>query len=353
MLTFTRFHASAKIQISMFFHILYIHLFRPFLKYNEKTSPLPAHVSPRKICTFAATMISKMLRLYRRSHGLRQICNIAVYIVHSACAIHLLNLPEKNAQRDIVQGVMYLEEIAESWLCARRTLVILSVLATRWKVEIPTEAATVLARTSVKFGSYTRKYNFDLRTSSSPLSTSTSSYPTTSSHTPSTLENGKTNVKLETTHLVGNGTATSNHDMDDITSAGPQVVMEPVMPFIPENIPQGPSTIQTHLGHINHPIPTDFLSNTPMNMVASYTGNSAPPVAWNGQEWWLRDQSQFASGFGNWDTIDTPQDSQWLHNLASSSGENTEVDMVSAGIPKSETWVSTAPATGYPHWNSF
>ncbi|OCL08695.1 hypothetical protein AOQ84DRAFT_250760, partial [Glonium stellatum] len=128
----------------MFFQLLYIHLFRPFLKYNQATSPLPAHVSPRKLCTQAAAMISKLLRLYKRSHGLRQICNVAVYIAHSACTIHLLNLPEKNARRDIIHGVKHLEEIAESWLCARRTLGILSVLAKKWSVDLPEEAATVL-----------------------------------------------------------------------------------------------------------------------------------------------------------------------------------------------------------------
>ena len=335
----------------MFFHILYIHLFRPFLKYNEKTSPLPAHVSPRKICTFAATMISKMLRLYRRSHGLRQICNISVYIVHSACAIHLLNLPEKNAQRDIVQGVMYLEEIAESWLCARRTLVILSVLATRWKVQIPAEAATVLARTSVKFGSYTRKYNSDLRSSVSPLSISINSDPASNSHTPSTMEDGTPDVKVEPTHSIANDPAPITHSMDSIPSAGSQLLVEPVMPFMSENAPQGPGVVQTQLGHISQPLPTDLLCAAPTNVATGYAGNSAPPMVWNGQEWWLKDQSHFASGFGNWDTIDTPQDSQWLHNLASNSGGNMEVDMVSAGIPRSETWVPTAPAAGYPHWN--
>lgn len=136
----------------MFFQLLYIHLFRPFLKYNPDNSPLPPNVSPRKQCTQAAAMISKLLRLYKRSHGLRQICNICVYIAHSACTIHLLNLPEKNAKRDIIHGIKHLEEIAEGWLCARRTLGILSVLTKRWKVDLPDEAAAVLARTDEKFG---------------------------------------------------------------------------------------------------------------------------------------------------------------------------------------------------------
>ncbi|KAK4494399.1 hypothetical protein PRZ48_014697 [Zasmidium cellare] len=138
----------------MFFQLLFIHLFRPFLKYTQATSPLPNTVSPRKLCTQAAAMISKLMRLYKRSHGLRQIPNIAVYITHSACTIHLLNLPDKNAKRDIVHGLKHLEEIAEGWLCARRTLAILSVLANKWKVELPDDGAVVLARTDAKFGSY-------------------------------------------------------------------------------------------------------------------------------------------------------------------------------------------------------
>lgn len=139
----------------MFFQLLYIHLFRPFLQYTKDTSPLPDTVSPRKLCTAAASMISKLMRLYKRSHGLRQICNICVYIVHSACTIHLLNLPDKGAKRDIVHGVKHLEEIAEGWLCARRSLGMVSVLARKWKVELPDDAVAVLARTDRKFGPYT------------------------------------------------------------------------------------------------------------------------------------------------------------------------------------------------------
>lgn len=99
-------------------------------------------------------MISKLLRIYKRTYGVRQICNIAVYIAHSACTIHLLNLPEKNAVREIVQGVKYLEEIAESWLCARRTLAILDTVAQRWKITLPDEAVKILQRTKAKFRQY-------------------------------------------------------------------------------------------------------------------------------------------------------------------------------------------------------
>jgi hypothetical protein len=136
----------------MFFQLLFIHLYRPFLKYTRTTSPLPSHVSPRKFCTQAAAAISKLFRLYKRTHGLRQICNIAVYIAHSACTIHLLNLPDKNARRDIIHGVKHLEEIGECWTCARRTLRILELSAEKWKVELPDEALASFARTRARWG---------------------------------------------------------------------------------------------------------------------------------------------------------------------------------------------------------
>ncbi|PNY23993.1 Nitrogen assimilation transcription factor nit-4, partial [Tolypocladium capitatum] len=140
------------ILMHMFFHLQYIHLFRPFLKYAPSASPLSAHISPRRICTANAGAISKLMRLYKKTYNLRQICNIAVYMTHSACTIHLLNLPEKSARRDIVHGVKHLEEIAEDWPCARRTLSILSVLGRKWGCELPEDAAVVLQRTDEKYG---------------------------------------------------------------------------------------------------------------------------------------------------------------------------------------------------------
>ena len=137
----------------MFFQLLYIHLYRPFLKYTRATSPLPSHISPRKFCTQAAGAISKLFRLYKRTHGLRQICNIAVYIIHSACTIHLLNLPDKTAKRDIIHGVKHLEEIGECWTCARRTLRILNLCADKWNIEVPDEAAASFARSRARWGS--------------------------------------------------------------------------------------------------------------------------------------------------------------------------------------------------------
>ncbi|KAK4103669.1 hypothetical protein N658DRAFT_283634 [Parathielavia hyrcaniae] len=142
------------ILMHMFFHLQYIHLFKAFLKYTPTTSPLPAHVSPWRMCAANAGAISKLMRLYKKLYDLRQICNIAVYMVQTACTIHILHVPEKTAKRDIIHGVKHLEEIAEDWPCARRALSTLSVLARKWKVELPEEAAVVLQRTDEKYGTF-------------------------------------------------------------------------------------------------------------------------------------------------------------------------------------------------------
>ncbi|KAF2816292.1 uncharacterized protein BDZ99DRAFT_377411 [Mytilinidion resinicola] len=282
----------------MFFQLLYIHLFRPFLKYNQATSPLPAHVSPRKLCTQAAAMISKLLRLYKRSHGLRQICNVAVYIAHSACTIHLLNLPEKNAKRDIIHGVKHLEEIAEGWLCARRTLGILSVLVRKWKVDLPEEAAAVLSRTDAKFGPY-----------------------------------GDVTPKVPARKL------------DPVSSPPPpQYAIPPIQnttPFFPadpniataissealRSTSESYSLPPSSAADLQFPRAQRYPTGTPaaqparQSLDSSTTSSGASPsqlfgggvdaLISDGQDWWLRDQSQLALGFDNWNLSDA--DIAWLN----------------------------------------
>lgn len=153
----------------MFYQLLFIHLYRPFLKYTKTNTPLPHHVSPRKLCTQAASSISKYLRVYKRTYGFKQICNVVVYMAHTACTIHLLNLPEKNAQRDVVHCLRHLDEMGESWLCARRTLRILDISATKWQVDLPREAVAIFEQTHTKWGSWG---SWDL--SASPASTESS-----------------------------------------------------------------------------------------------------------------------------------------------------------------------------------
>ena len=317
----------------MFFHLLYIHLFRPFLKYNPTTSPLPSHVSPRKLCTQAAGSVSKLMRLYKRTYGLRQICNIAVYIVHSACTIHLLNLPEKTAKRDIIHGVKHLEEIAEDWLCARRTLSILSVLARKWKIELPDEASVVFVRTDAKYGTFSTadvpSPKTDLVVATPPSAAASPPRPTP----PKTEQNAQRQNQLKQSlysYLPGsqptaqnpqtNMEARQNHQQQM------QVPISPVQNFKNDPSP-GTGSINTPsellLSSVPYPRynPSAASSRptfTPANDVrcsdsvvmsesTSGTRQVSPSTMFGGvdalvesQDWWLRDQASLPVGFDNW-----------------------------------------------------
>ncbi|KAJ6274679.1 dna repair protein rad5 [Bipolaris maydis] len=284
----------------MFFQLLYIHLFRPFLKYNPNNSPLPAHVSPRKLCTQAAAMISKLLRLYKRSHGLRQICNICVYIAHSACTIHLLNLPEKNAKRDIIHGVKHLEEIAEGWLCARRTLGILSVLAKRWNVELPEEAATVLSRTDAKFGPWSE---VSTPKAQRRASVQTNQHPSPADQASPSLQPYSMNVANMTAPQLYNRTAITN------------------------NSSQPPTTPQSYSATLNAPTPASTQGRRSVDGGHTTAGNSpsqlfggVDQLLREGQDWIYRDQTQLATDFENWNPQGVDDIASWFASTANSTG---------------------------------
>ncbi|KAM3424364.1 Nitrogen assimilation transcription factor nit-4 [Cercospora zeina] len=293
---------SSVLVMHMFFQLLFVHLFRPFLKYTHATSPLPANVSPRKLCTQAAAMISKLMRLYKRSHGLRQICNIAVYIAHSACTIHLLNLPDKNAKRDIVHGVKHLEEIGEGWLCARRSLAIIGVLARKWNVELPEEATCVLARTDAKFGTVIGEvHSPSSQTSSSRrrLSDASMAPPpllpqdvqAQSWQQPALMNDGRVTQPTATTGVSAiaaqNTTNTMNYQLPphDAHSMQPQ---------------QYPSTTNTP-----HVAPTrNWTTATNAGRSPSDMFGGVEQLIRDSQDWAYRDQAQMAAGFGNWNQLD-------------------------------------------------
>jgi hypothetical protein len=319
----------------MFFHLLYIHLFRPFLKYNPSTSPLPSHVSPRKLCTQAAGSISKLMRLYKRTYGLRQICNIAVYIVHSATTIQLLNLPEKTAKRDIIHGVKHLEEIAEDWLCARRTLSILSVLARKWKIELPEEASTVLSRTDAKYGFFSTadvpSPKADLVVQTPPSVTASPSHVqqkvVEQKRTPALnytqLQQGLYSYPIDTQSMRPNNTSNpqenlpSQYQTNMLSNAQPRQsngvgnmnishdTTASAMPYktaysnsLSRSVPAGASDLR----HSDSAVMSDATSAS-----TSMTRQVSPSTIFGGvdalvesQDWWLRDQASLAVGFDNW-----------------------------------------------------
>ncbi|KAJ6200698.1 pathway-specific nitrogen regulator [Bipolaris maydis] len=313
----------------MFFQLLYIHLFRPFLKYNPNNSPLPAHVSPRKLCTQAAAMISKLLRLYKRSHGLRQICNICVYIAHSACTIHLLNLPEKNAKRDIIHGVKHLEEIAEGWLCARRTLGILSVLAKRWNVELPEEAATVLSRTDAKFGPWSE---VSTPKAQRRASVQTNQHPSPADQASPSLQPYSMNVANMTAPQLYNRTAiTNNSSVSSNPSARPSSTHS-LPPSDPNALAymrtqQPPTTPQSYSATLNAPTPASTQGRRSVDGGHTTAGNSpsqlfggVDQLLREGQDWIYRDQTQLATDFENWNPQGVDDIASWFASTANSTG---------------------------------
>ena len=302
----------------MFYQLLFIHLFRPFLKYKQHNSPLPNHVSPRKFLTHAASTISKLLRLYKRTHGLRQICNIVVYITHSACTIHLLNLPEKNAARDIVHGLKHLEEIGECWLCARRTLGILRLVATRWNIEMPEEAGKAFMRAEAKFGPFKEQESLSAMdvpqqppTPMQPLPPPVANQDNTHQHQ---LNMGTGINEVQNHGTNTNGFYTSNAPMRDamanadIPSIDTSLSMPPPPPPVlgfgqPHQQQQRSFAIpQAQPPNQNTWVPP------PTTPAPSTQKTTSPTMLFGGvdalvqdQEWWLRDSNQM---FANWNGME-------------------------------------------------
>ena len=302
----------------MFFQLLFIHLYRPFLKYTRSTSPLPSHVSPRKFCTQAAAAISKLFRLYKRTHGLRQICNIAVYIAHSACTIHLLNLPDKNARRDIIHGVKHLEEIGDCWTCARRTLRILALSAEKWKVELPDEALAAFARTRARWG-------VPEPTSVSPTNTHVSldvpARPSVISPTETTfrpLQIAPAPQPRPIQPVATSLTQAQNGltqrpisfpaDTEDARRSSGGYSLPPQAAADVSRLPNKPkSTVQLTKQqqdawntHRLNQARKSSLSNTAANANMLFGGVDSLIGSEDSQDWWLKDQSSIAHGFDNW-----------------------------------------------------
>jgi hypothetical protein len=339
---------------SMFFHLLYIHLFRPFLKYSPSTSPLPAHVSPRKVCIQAASFISKLMRLYKRTYGLRQICNIAVYMVHSACTIHLLNLPEPDARRDIIHGVKHLEEIAEDWLCARRTLSIISVLARKWNSELPEEATAVLARTDARFGFFSTADLPSPKSENHAHSPHSSASPQASQyHSPHASETSRTPRSLiESLHNYTHSASNSPPGIESNPALGPYSQPYPQQAISSPYLPPSTGPIPVSDAY-NMPIPTSqpashletiptTLNETIASSSAPYTQRMSPNTLFGGvemlvnsQNTWLRDHANLPLSFDNWMS---------MHNA------NQNPDFFTGDQKRNDT---TTPAQdiGWPNYN--
>lgn len=308
----------------MFFQLLYIHLYRPFLRFTKSTSPLPSHVSPRKFCTQAASAISKLLRLYKRTHGLRQIINKVVYIAHSACTIHLLNLPEKNAKRDIVHGIKQLEEMGECWTAARRTLRILFLCAEKWKIELPEEAQATFARTHVRWGSsepgagpaspdtlanisqqITSRPVPDLMAQNfqhqnmSPVRQPKQLLQHYTSASMMALTNPMTQSPAETpeTRRSSGNFSLPPHSAADLSRNAGRV--RPSVNLTKEQ-QDAWNALQARMASSSNPQQNGRQMTVATNASAQSLFGGVESLIGESQDWWYNDQTQLAQGFGNW-----------------------------------------------------
>ncbi|KAH7136518.1 fungal-specific transcription factor domain-containing protein [Dactylonectria macrodidyma] len=316
------------ILMHMFFHLQYIHLFRPFLKYAPAASPLPPHVSPRRICSANAGAISKLLRLYKKLWNLRQICNIAVYMVHSACTIHLLNLPEKTARRDIIHGIKHLEEIAEDWLCARRTLSILSVLARKWNCELPEDAAFALQRADEKYGTYSMS---DVpsplsNTDSSPLSEGGLGLQPAGDYSPLTQYTQTQLARPMQLPPVTNPLTTSAPTSNIPLAQQQGMAMDGSrMAFGPESMSRWSSapssTPMTTYQNSFAPINSNSIQNSSRVLPTNRSRTSGRAPRMDGQEWFLNDSARWHQSFETWQMTNNGQDaSVFMFNEGGANG---------------------------------
>ena len=243
-------------------------------------------------------MISKLLRLYKRTHGLRQICNIVVYISHSACTVHLLNLPDKNAARDLVHGLKHLEEIAESWLCARRAVGILHTVAGRWKIALPEEAEKTFQRAQDKFGS--------LMLSDREVS------PKADSQMPSPPSFLKRRSGSNANHPPGsaNGVSTGSFFPVAAPLASPMPSEVPRLDGLLTMPPQANNGYNKKSGQPSYVMPPlqPEVWNRGQASQAPPVSQTSPTMLFGGvdslmqdQEWWLRDSNQM---FANWNGME-------------------------------------------------
>ncbi|EPS43725.1 hypothetical protein H072_2295 [Dactylellina haptotyla CBS 200.50] len=328
----------------MFGQVLYLLLFRPFLKGNPGSTSFPANLSPKRICINASTTISKLLRLYKRTYGLKQICNIAVYIALSACTIHLMNLPTKTAKRDIVQGVKCLEEISEYWLCGKRALIILKVLSMKYSIELPMEAEMVIARIDTS----SEMFGFSVRNLfGTSRSQKSESPPAQVRRQPAARPQAPGAPPGPTTTLIGNvpspAVSVATHispamkpgsimpgtefgspfagSSGSTIASPPQMMPQTTVPLV-STIPTyslftpyfdpGVSPAPSSYGQKSMETPTSTRASPPppattgvMNAAVNANSPSMYPgytqLEDQSQDWWLRDQNELAQDFGSWD----------------------------------------------------
>lgn len=237
-------------------------------------------------------------------------------MVHSACTIHLLNLPEKTARRDIIHGVKHLEEIAEDWLCARRSLSIISVLARKWNCELPEEAAAILQRTDEDYGYLGTG---DVPSPNQPMMPSVTPSPPAFPQSPVQLKTSPNRHDAQSSHIGQDANAAMSPDLMSTmgigaiapasvqprqgpTSASVDPVSNPALAFNSSWTMPGVSAPALPRYHQSY-APVQMTSSGPSTQSSRTATRNATPnsvYAIDGQDWFLKDGINWQQNFEGW-----------------------------------------------------
>jgi hypothetical protein len=117
----------------MYYHYAILLLFRPFIKLDIVSSG----VSPRDVCSQAASAISTLVNSYSQLYTLRRTPSFVPYFVLTSSITHLVTLGNaREGPEQLKQGLADLKEMTECHGFAIRALDILRYLIMYWDINI-------------------------------------------------------------------------------------------------------------------------------------------------------------------------------------------------------------------------
>lgn len=194
--------------------------------------------------------------------------------------------------RDIVHGVRQLEEIGESWLCARKALAILSMVSRKWKTGLPTEVTNVFLQNDAKFSLYRHDQESVKLENPSPQPT------------PSAPQVSVANCVSHPADSSKNEYFNSDHPAVISSMTGEPAVAGGVMSFAPPMADPG-----RHPTHEQYVISQDRQNQWNLEQVSQMPQSqrqTSPSTLFGGieslvaesQGWWFRDPSFFDNWYG-------------------------------------------------------
>ncbi|PWW80682.1 hypothetical protein C7212DRAFT_355764 [Tuber magnatum] len=119
--------------LHMYHRAAVITLFRPFLEVRSDNLAL----SPKAVCLETARELLAISEQFRSFHSWQRFPNTVPHFVFTACQTLLLDA--QNEADGLVRGVETLLEMRNCWPIAGLMLLMISIFAEKWEVDLPTE----------------------------------------------------------------------------------------------------------------------------------------------------------------------------------------------------------------------